>query len=95
MVRVRVVGRTLRPGCLASRRFFLGTLGVESLRAPRSQNPYALARKIRRALQHNEDVLHLRRLATSVKKRGVVPPVNPDADSPEPAPDLDHAAAAE
>lgn len=94
MIRLRVVGRTLRPGCLVTRRFFLGTLGVECFRVPRSQNPFALARKIRRYLQQNEDLLFLKKLAVRSRKP-VIPPPSPGVDLPEPTFDDEHVAAAE
>lgn len=89
MIHIRVCGRTLRPGDLESRRFFLGTLGVESLKVPRSQNPYAVARRIRRHLKA-DDVSSLKQLALG--RRSPAPPITPDVENPE---FEEHAAAAE
>lgn len=90
-IRIRINGRTLRPGCLVSRRFFLGSLGVDSIRVPRAQNPYAIARRIARHLK-SEDLAFLAKMAS---KKTPVPPVSPDVDRPEPSSDDDHVAAAE
>lgn len=93
MARIRITGRTLRPGDLSTRRFFLGTLGVELIRVPRSQNPYAVARRIRRYLQH-EDVTVFKKLA-ALPSRTPMLPIAPDMDTPEDAAGDGHAAAAE
>lgn len=77
---IRIIGRTLRPGCLQSRRLFLGTLGVAFIRVPRSQNPFAMARRIERYLNKNDDLLAIR----SIVKRPVrVPPSGPALDVPD------------
>jgi hypothetical protein len=44
---MRIQGRCLRPSNLAERRV-LKTLGLDSLRVPRRQNPFAIARSIRK-----------------------------------------------
>lgn len=44
---MRVNGRLLRPSTLAERRLLKG-FGIDSLRVPRSHNPYAVARQIQR-----------------------------------------------
>lgn len=92
MARIRVTGRTLRPGDLSTRRFFLGTLGVEFIKVPRSENPYAVARRIRRSLQH-DDVTVFKKLAATARRASV--PIAPDVDSSDAACVEDHAAAAE
>lgn len=92
MIHIRITGRTIRPGCLVSRRFFLGTLGVDRLRVPRSQNPYAVARRLRRYLQGGDELVTFKKLTAS---RPVAPPVSPDVDRPEPLFGDEHAAAAE
>lgn len=85
MIHVRIVGRTLRPGCINTRRLFLGLLGVDVIRVPRNENPFSLARRIRRYL-HNEDLLHLKRL---VRRRKATAPAGHTAANE------DNAAAAE
>ena len=47
---MRVNGRTLRPSTLAERRMLLAA-GLTSVRVPRSQNPYAVARRLARLAQ--------------------------------------------
>lgn len=89
---IRIIGRTLRPGCMQSRRLFLGTLGVAFIRVPRSKNPFALARTIERYLKKNDDLLGIR----SIVKRPVpVPPRSPARDVPEPLMDNADVGAAE
>jgi hypothetical protein len=87
---MRINGRVLRPSTLAERRLLLGHLGVSFIRIPRSQNPYAVARRIERYLKKNEDVAFFKMLVT--KRKRAVPPVTPDVDLPEPAPDSEHVA---
>jgi hypothetical protein len=89
---MRICGRLLRPSTLAERRLLLTCFGTSAVRVPRSQNPYAIARRIRRHLQSNE-LSFLKSLAAPMRKR--VPPIAPDTDSPEPPIGDDHAAAAE
>ena len=48
------LGRILRPSSLKERRFFLSAFGSTSFRVPRALNPYALARRIRRAVTNSE-----------------------------------------
>ena len=91
MIHLRINGRIIRPGCLISRRFFLGALGVDRLRVPRSQNPFAIARRLRRYLQSGDELVGFKKLA----RRPAGPPVSPDVDHPEPVFGDDHAAAAE
>lgn len=92
MVHVRIVGRTLRPGCINTRRLFLGILGVDVIRVPRSANPFSLARRIRRYLQH-EDIVFLKKLVSA--RRRPMRSVTPDVAAAEPVADEEHAAAAE
>jgi hypothetical protein len=77
----RINGRIIRPSTLAERRlmFSLG-LGT-ALRVPRSANPYAVARKLKRLLNVNPDADYLRRLGK--KKQVTVPPALPDSRSDE------------
>lgn len=89
---MRVNGRLLRPATLAERRFMLGTLGVHFIRVPRSANPFAVARRLRRLVEKNDDIAFFRSLAA--KGRFNVPPVTPDVDTPAP-PDVEHVHAAE
>ena len=86
---MRINGRVLRPSTLAERRLLLGHLGVSFIRIPRSQNPYAVARRIGRYLK-NEDVAFFKKLVT--KRNPALPPVTPDVDLPEPMPDGEHVA---
>ncbi len=88
---MRINGRLLRYSTLAERRFMLGTLGVHEIRVPRSQNPYALARRLRRLVEKNESVDFFRSLIT---RKNNIPPMTPDVDTPE-IPDVEHAHAAE
>lgn len=90
MIHIRINGRTIRPGCLVSRRFFLGTLGVDRLRVPRSQNPFAVARRVRRCLEGGDELVAIKKLA----RRPVAPPMSPDVDRPEPIFGDEYAAAA-
>lgn len=79
---MRVCGRLLRPSTLAERRLFLGHFGTDTLRVPRTLNPYAVARKVRRIVM-NAELAYLYDLAKRAKKHNI-PPVSPDADFPEP-----------
>lgn len=72
----RITGRIVRPSTLAERRlmFSLG-LGT-ALRVPRSANPYAVARRLRRLLNTSPDADYLRRLG---KKQPGTPSELPDS----------------
>lgn len=89
---MRICGRLLRPSTLAERRLLLGYFGASAVRVPRSQNIFAVARRIERYLEKNDDVVFFKKLAAP--RRRPVPPIAPDMDSPEPVIG-DHAAAAE
>jgi hypothetical protein len=89
---MRICGRVLRPSTLAERRLLLGQLGTNSIRVPRSQNIFAIARRIERYLKKNDDVVFLKKLAAPKRS---VPPIPPDVDSPEPVTGDEHASAAE
>ena len=90
---MRVCGRSLRPSTLAERRLFLGHFGTSFIRVPRTQNPYAVARKIRRLVM-NAELSFLYDLVRRSKKYAV-PPVSPDVDMPESVPEAEDVAAAE
>lgn len=80
---MRINGRLLRPSSLAERRCML-SLGLSTtFRCPRSINPYALARKLRRLAQSNStDADYMRQLAR--KRNGQsVPAELPDSRSAE------------
>ena len=47
---MRINGRLLRPATLAERRLLL-SLGTSTLRVPRGMNPFAVARRLKRAAQ--------------------------------------------
>lgn len=81
---MRVNGRTLRPSTLAERRLLL-SLGTASLRVPRSMNPFAVARRLRRAAQGNSpDHEFARDLVKARKRRDDLPMPSPELDLPEP-----------
>ena len=90
---MRVCGRSLRPSTLAKRRLLLGHFGTSFIRVPRTQNPYAVARKIRRAVM-NAELSFLSELVRRSKKY-TAPPVSPDVDVPESAQEAEDVAAAE
>ena len=78
---MRICGRVLRPSDLQERRFLLGQLGVTALRVPRTENPYAVARRLRRlAHERGDDVMYLRSLARRTQGPPVMPPVSPAPD---------------
>lgn len=81
---MRVNGRLLRPSTLAERRV-MKSLGIDYLRCPRTENPYALARRIKRASRPTEDTLFVRDIATRMKPvvRPAQPGPTPDADTTE------------
>ena len=89
---MRICGRLLRPSTLAERRLLLSHFGTSAVRIPRSQNIFAVARRVERYLKKNEDVVFLKKLAAP--RRRPVPPITPDVDVPEPVMDDEHAAAA-
>lgn len=78
---MRVCGRLLRPSTLAERRLFLGHFGVDTIRVPRSLNPYSVARRVRRVAM-NAELAFIRDLVRRPKKYDV-PPVSPDVDVPD------------
>lgn len=79
---MRVNGRLLRPSTLAERRV-LKSLGLDALRCPRSENPYAVARLIGRiARGTTPDFSTLRGLAA--RTRPLVPVLSPTPDSSHP-----------
>ena len=79
---MRITGRLLRPSNLAERRTML-TLGLTTaFRVPRSDNPYALARKLRRLAEvQSPDVAHFRKLVRRNRSRPVLPAELPDSTS--------------
>ena len=80
---MRINGRLLRPSSLAERRTMLQLGLTTAFRCPRSENPFSLARKVRRLAENKSaDADHLRRLAA--KKRPMTsPPELPDSRSDE------------
>lgn len=80
---MRINGRLLRPSSLAERRIML-SLGLgTSFRCPRNENPFTLARKLRRLAEcRNADADHLRRLAARHNKP-ISPPELPDSRTDE------------
>lgn len=82
---MRIQGRLLRPSTLAERRVMF-SLGLPAIiRVPRSENPFSVARRLRRlALHLSADADQLRRLARKVA-RSPVPPQLPDSRSDEDA----------
>ncbi|MBI2393704.1 MAG: hypothetical protein HYV09_29290 [Deltaproteobacteria bacterium] len=84
---MRINGRTLRASDLRERRVLIA-LGVDptlGLRVPRSENPYAVARTIRRLARDNDDVRFLKMIVRKNKTREPRP--SPDVDQPMPLPD--------
>lgn len=75
---MRVNGRTLRPSTLAERRLLL-SVGLTSIRVPRSQNPFAVARRLARLATQPEE---LRKLTTTDRPPRPCP-------FPIPTPDLE------
>lgn len=66
---MRICGRVLRPSTLAERRLLLGLFGATAVRVPRSQNIFAVARRVGRYLKKNEDIRFLEELASSIRRR--------------------------
>lgn len=76
---MRISGRALRPSNLAERRLML-SMGVRTLRIPRHQNPYVVARRLARAAHHcTEDHQFIRALIASELKE---PKPSPGVDEP-------------
>lgn len=74
---MRILGRTLRASDLHERRILIA-LGVDpalGLRVPRSQNPFHVARCIRRLAHQNDDLKFLRALVTSNRRPVVALPM--------------------
>ena len=87
---MRVNGRTLRPSTLPERRLLL-SLGTAALRVPRDQNPFQVARRLRRlANGQGDDMIFARTLAQKTNKH-VPPRPSPDLDSPFPIEPSTHA----
>ena len=83
---MRVNGRTLRPSTLAERRLFTA-LGTTTIKVPRSQNPYVVARRARRlADQQTPDFLMLKELVARYRPDGLPHEPTPDVDTSEPPP---------
>lgn len=81
---MRIQGRILRPSTLAERRIMFSLGLPATLRVPRSENPFSVARRLRRlALHANADADQLRGLARKVNKP--CPPELPDSRSNEDA----------
>jgi hypothetical protein len=84
---MRIQGRTLRASDLRERRVLI-TLGVDptvGLRVPRSENPFAVARTIRRLARDNDDVKFLKMITR--KNKSHEPRPSPELDEPMPMPD--------
>jgi hypothetical protein len=58
----RINGRIVRASNLAERRV-LHQIGVDSLRVPRGQNPYLVARRLKRAAKPDPDLMFLAAVA--------------------------------
>lgn len=89
---MRICGRLLRPSTLAERRLLLGCFGTTALRVPRRHNIFAVARRIERYVNKNEDLAFLKAIFAA---RASATPPSASADSPESPSDDEHAAAAE
>lgn len=74
----RITGRLVRPSTLAERRVFK-MLGTDFIRCPRSSNPYALARLIRRLSLGGSDMPKLQRMLRT--RTAPTEPVLPDSTS--------------
>lgn len=74
---MRISGRVLRPSNLAERRLML-SMGVHSIRIPRNQNPYVVARRLARAARcDTEDHRFLRSLIEAERRE---PRPSPEGD---------------
>jgi hypothetical protein len=83
---MRILGRTLRASDLSERRVLiaLGIDPVKGLRVPRSENPFAVARVLRRLAREGDDMKYLRTIA---KKNKYEPRPSPEMDVPTEFPD--------
>jgi len=84
---MRILGRTLRASDLRERRVLIA-LGVDpavGLRVPRSENPFAVARTIKRLARDNEDVQFLKMIVR--KNKPHEPRPSPEVDRPTQYPD--------
>jgi hypothetical protein len=88
---MRIQGRTLRASDLRERRVLLaiGIDPVVGLRVPRSENPFAVARTIKRLARDNDDITFLKMIA----KRNKTPEPRPSPEMDVPAEFPDAAAA--
>jgi hypothetical protein len=80
---MRILGRTLRASDLRERRVLIA-LGVDptvGLRVPRSENPFAVARTIKRLARDNDDVMFLKMVVR--KNQSHEPKPSPEVDQPE------------
>lgn len=75
---MRICGRLLRPSTLVERRLLLSFFGTSAVRIPRSQNIFAVARRIERYLKKNDDVLFFKKLAARPPRP--MPPLAPISD---------------
>jgi hypothetical protein len=84
---MRILGRTLRASDLRERRVLIA-IGVDpakGLRVPRSENPFAVARTIKRLARDNDDVKFLKMIVR--KNNSYEPRPSPEVDEPTPLPD--------
>ena len=84
---MRILGRTLRASDLSERRVLisLGIDPVKGLRVPRSENPFAVARVLRRLAREGDDMKYLRTIAK--KNKTPEPRPSPEMDVPAEFPD--------
>ena len=84
---MRILGRTLRASDLRERRVLiaLGVDPVVGLRVPRSENPFAVARTIKRLARDNDDITFLKMIAR--KNKTPEPRPSPGMDVPTEFPD--------
>ena len=81
---MRVNGRVLRPSTLAERRLFTA-LGTQTIKVPRSHNPYVVARRASRLAENqNAAFLLLRELVAKYNR-----PASPIPTESAPSPDVD------
>ena len=79
---MRINGRLLRPSSLAERRTMLSLGLTTAFRCPRRENPYAVARRVRRLAEGKDiDTRFLRQLVQ--KNTPAMPPELPDSRSDE------------
>jgi hypothetical protein len=75
---MRINGRLLRPSSLAERRTMLSLGLTTTFRCPRTENPYAVARRLRRLAEgKNTDADYLRGIGQ--RKRPTSSPELPDS----------------